>query len=217
MKTYQERIDEKKQEAAAAIARLEREATIAAQLPAGADRPQHIMLGGSFDKCPWLCYRVKTLADAVALSRLFPAPAEVSARKNGCLSIQPPELQAARYANSEERWTEPGLIEIAQHGGKGFYSCCLSFWVQDFAGLPWARIKIDVDALQWQLRASISARYDRYGNVERAEFRDSEPMRTACTQRVKYGSGSLDAFDVRYFFSGLNHLEDFLRNWPEAS
>lgn len=213
--TYRDRIEEKKKRAAEDIARLEREAEIAAQLPVGAGAPEHIMLGGSFDRCPWLCYKVKTPADACALIRAFPEPAEVSAMESGCLSIQPPELQRDPYAKGRVRWIEPAAVEVRQSGGRGFFSCDVSFWTQDCAGLPWAHVKIDVESLDYRLRAVLTARYDRYGNVERAEFRDSEPMRAGCAQRVKFGSGSADSFEVRYFFSGADRLEAFLRNWPE--
>ncbi len=215
--SYAAKIEAKKQKAAEDIARLEKESDIASKLPEGADKPDHIMLGQSFDKAPWLCYKVKTLHDALALMRLFPQPSEISAVRSGCLSVCPPELHGKDYKVGELLWTEPTSIEIRQHGGRGFFSCGIDFWVQDFAGLAWAKINIDVDSLPYQLRASMSANYDRHGEVTTAQFHEPDLLRHAATRRVKYSGGSRDAFDIRYYFSGPDHLEDFMINHKEAA
>jgi hypothetical protein len=205
IQSYPQRIEELKRVHQEQIAALGAEYAIASRLPDGAPLPYMIHFTDS--DCPWLSYHVETLEDALGIVRAFPQPFDVSAVSDGCLSIAPVGRHRARYQGKPETWRVPQGIEVAQHGGRGFFTGTVAFWCAS-GGRDCIKVKIEVKQFPWKYRARMNCRYGAYGHVEQAEFIDSELRHLSPAARVKYNGGSPDAFDIRYFFSGADRLAE---------
>lgn len=195
-------------ETAKARAKLEREHSILATLPEGFE-PSHIIAWDHKGE-PWVTYKVKTLADALAIMRAFGELDFVSARESGCLSIARADEHGKQYADVADRWEIPECVELRQHGGRGFYSAEVAF----HPVAPRVQVKIDVEQFPYQFRAQLSAHYSQHGEVSSVTFREPDLLRGQYTERVKFSGGSADAFDLRYYFSGADHFADILNLLP---
>jgi hypothetical protein len=205
--SYQQRIEDLKRRYQEQLADVEGQAVIAERLPADASTPYMIHFSGS--DCPWISYHVETLEDALGIVRAFPQPFDVSAVSDGCLSIAPVGTHRARYDGKPEKWSVPQGIEVAQHGGRGFFTATVAFWCAS-GGRDCIKVKIEVKQFPWKYRARMNCRYNAYGHVEQAEFIDSELRQQSPAARVKFDGGSRDAFDIRYYFSGADRLAEVI-------
>lgn len=204
-KSYAERIADEKARSTAKLAELDQEVIIASQLPAPFKNPYMIHRAAS--DCPNVSYKVDTLREALAIAQAFPAPLDVSAIESGCLSIQPVGFHSKQYADKPARWEVYQGIQIRQSGGKGFYTAAVSFWCKT-AGRERIEVSIDVERFPHKFRAYVSATYSRHGDVSNAVFHDSELRHLSPAERVKFNGGGADAFDIRYFFSGIDCLNE---------
>jgi hypothetical protein len=154
---------------------------------------------------PWVSYKVKTLTEAVEILRQLGPLETVSARESGCLAINPDGEHGKHYADVEPRWEVTDCVEMQQHGGKGFYTAELKAW----AVSPKVYVHVEIEQFPYNFRAHMQATYNKYGEPVTANFREPEILRGHYSQRVKFGSR--DAFDLRYYFTGIDHIADVAR------
>jgi hypothetical protein len=129
-------IQELEQEFAEKKAALERELDFATQLPVA---PKRVL---EFKPAPWALYGAKTLAEAIALAKQFPPALGITARRDGCLSVQPDGLHG-KYEGKALAWAVDNAYCLEYSCGVGFSSACLSFWTK--VGDTVFRVKIDAD------------------------------------------------------------------------
>ena len=185
-------------------AELFREQEIMAALPAGLPAPAFVHFVG--DRFPWVSYKAETLADALAILRGFHAVSPfltVSAIRSGCLSVEPEGFHGKQYETGETEFIADDCIGLEQQGGKGFYSATLTFWTPK----PLLKINVKIADFPWAWRISNAARYDRYGYCTSATLNEPAEIRSRADNRIRFGGGSLDAFDIRYFWHGLAAFE----------
>jgi len=206
MSKYTEKVEKEMKRNAEKLAEIEAEGRLAELLPEGANNPDSIHFANS--ECPWIVYKVDDLAAAISIIKLFPEPLDMSCIENGCTSISAVDHHGETYQGKPARWELYQGIGIYQHGGSGFYTSTVSFWVT-CDSMPLAQIKIDLKALPMKFRSRLHCTYNHYGSPINPEFTEGD-LKLYCTERIKFGGGSLDAFDIRHFFSGVECIEDLL-------
>lgn len=158
----------------------------------------------------WVNYEVETLDEIIeALDNLQAGSVrflDVSAIENGCTSVQPVGFHEKRYADKAPRWTVGECIELRQNSGRGFRSD--EVVVHAILGghvlrLSW-RFKYGTAGLPWQLRSTLTCSYSSYGDPINVKFNEKRLGQDA---RIKFGSGSNDSFDLRYYFAGLDNFK----------
>jgi hypothetical protein len=165
----------------------------------------------AFDREPWVSYEVKTMADALSIMRAFGELDFLSARESGCLSIGRADGHGKDYANAKERWEIPQGVELRQRGGRGFYTAELVFYPLT----PRVKVSVKIEQFPYQFRAHMDANYSRHGEVSSAKLNEPNALLGMYTERVKFNGGLPDAFDLRYYFSGPDHVADLINILPQ--
>jgi hypothetical protein len=201
MKTVEELKDEYKKKCEEIKRRDELIKTLPANLP-GEIRSIHFFKGR-----PWVCYQVDTLTEAARIIEAYGSLADISGIESGCFSVQPVGEHGKEYEGKAPRWEVPQGVEIKQSGGKGFCSAGVNFYPES----RYIRVKIEVEKFPYQFRAHMACAYNRYGDPVTCTFTDAKPLQANATARVKYADGTRDAFHISYFFSGVDHFREVIK------
>lgn len=213
MKTREELKKELEESLQASLAAFDAETEIRSKLPPAAGEPKFVHHGGFFRPRPHITYEITSLEQAVSIIEAYGALEEVAAKERGCLSVAVVGEHSAEYAEGKERWSIPELIEVRQHGGKGFYSAEVVFYPVS------PKVRVDLkfkwthggaEGFPHDYRATISARYGSYGDVLSAVFGEPYKLVNKGVKKVKWGAGSQDAFDFAVYFSGLEQFKKLL-------
>jgi hypothetical protein len=156
---------------------------------------------------PWVSYKVETLTEALEIIKAYGSLQEVSAIDDGCVSTAPPKEHPKQYLEKDPRWEVPECIEFHQEGGKGFYMAKLVCYVVS----PKVRLGIEIKSLPYQARISKSCTFNHSGDPVNCTLNEPPTtFKTSATARISYGGGSRDAFMVRYYYSGVEHLKEIV-------
>lgn len=179
---------------------LEKQRVLHEHVPPHLQEQVYLLLFASKPR-PWVIFQSDTLNNAVEIIQAFGEPLTVTCRKDGAVSVCPEDEHGTRYLQKPVEWSVPRCVKLRQHGGRGFYVVELVAYTQPI------RVSVKIANLPWHFRASLSAHHNSDGVPTHAVFNENTGiLKELKSQRVKFASGSIDAFHLRYYFEGPEKL-----------
>lgn len=180
-------MDQLKMEQAQALAALERAHAIAAAAPIPPD-----MVTSETSRAPWLTYKTKTLAEALAIAGAFPVVVPFESWRGTFTMLKPEELLTARETAAYSANGGPYAFSIrVDHGEHYGPRARLAFFARIDTGMVHTHVEFGAGYIGAcpQLRAIVKVTRGRGDRIESKHFEANAEARAVADKVISWATG----------------------------